>query len=100
MYNIVTRDEESARNEIRFLTRNQSGRATFLPLTVCQPHYISKEAEVICNNTEGFLGFASDFVKLNELTQEKIKVEDELEHKMERWEYLEELNARIKALDR
>ncbi len=28
--------------------------------------------------------FASDFVKLNELTQEKIKVEDELEHKMER----------------
>lgn len=62
MYNIVTRDEESARNAIRFLTRNQSGRATFLPLTVCQPHYISKEAEVICNNTEGFLGFASDFV--------------------------------------
>ena len=44
--------------------------------------------------------FASDFVKLNELTQEKIKVEDELEHKMERWEYLEELNARIKAQDR
>lgn len=43
---------------------------------------------------------ASDFVKLNELTQEKIKVEDELEHKMERWEYLEELNARIKAQDR
>ncbi len=41
--------------------------------------------------------FASDFVKLNELTQEKIKVEDELEHKMERWEYLEELNARIKG---
>ena len=44
--------------------------------------------------------FASDFVKLNELTQEKIKVEDELEHKMERWEYLEELNARIKAQDK
>lgn len=43
---------------------------------------------------------ASDFVKLNELTQEKIKVEDELEHKMERWEYLEELNARITAQDR
>ena len=44
--------------------------------------------------------FASDFVKLNELTQEKIKVEDELEHKMEHWEYLEELNARITAQDR
>lgn len=63
MYNIVTRDEESARNAIRFLTRNQSGRATFLPLTVCQPHYISKEAEVICNHTNGYLGLASDFVE-------------------------------------
>ena len=43
---------------------------------------------------------ASDFVNLTVLSQEKIKVEDELEHKMERWEYLEELNARIKAQDR
>lgn len=37
----------------------------------------------------------SDFVKLNELTQEKIKTEDALEHKMERWEYLEELKAKM-----
>ena len=36
MYNIVTKDEESARNAIRFLKKNQSGRATFLPLNVCQ----------------------------------------------------------------
>ncbi len=62
MYNIVTRDEESARNAIRFLTKNLSGRATFLPLTVCQPHGISKEAEVICTHTNGYLGVASDFV--------------------------------------
>lgn len=66
MYNIVTSDEQSARDAIRFLTRNQSGRATFLPLTVCQPHYISKEAEVICNNTKGYLGLASDFVKYDD----------------------------------
>ncbi len=62
MYNIVTRDEECARNAIRFLTKNLSGRATFLPLTVCQPHGISKEAEVICTHTNGYLGVASDFV--------------------------------------
>ena len=66
MYNIVTSDEQSARDAIRFLTRNQSGRATFLPLTVCQPHYISKEAEVICNNTKGYLGLASDFVRYDD----------------------------------
>ena len=40
---------------------------------------------------------ASDFVKLNDLTKQKSATEDELEHKLERWEYLEELNARINA---
>ncbi|MBQ6221670.1 MAG: AAA family ATPase [Solobacterium sp.] len=65
MYNIVTNNEASARDAIRFLTRNQSGRATFLPLTVCQPHWVSKEAMVICENTEGFLGTAGDFVKFD-----------------------------------
>lgn len=41
--------------------------------------------------------FASDFVKLNELTAQKEKAEQELEAKMERWMYLEELAARIEA---
>lgn len=41
--------------------------------------------------------FARDFVKLNELTLEKEKAEQELEEKMERWMYLEELAARIEA---
>lgn len=41
----------------------------------------------------------SDFVKLNELTKAKIETEDELEHKLERWEYLEELKAKIEAQD-
>lgn len=42
-------------------------------------------------------GCARDFVRLNELTQEKAAAEEELEHKLERWEYLEELNTRIQA---
>lgn len=40
---------------------------------------------------------ASDFVKLNELTKEKEQVEQELEEKMDRWMYLEDLKARIDA---
>ena len=60
--NIVTTDEEAARNAIRFLNRNQSGRATFLPVTVCRPSYVSRENQIICDNTEGYLGNASDFV--------------------------------------
>jgi ATP-binding cassette subfamily F protein uup len=39
----------------------------------------------------------SDFVKLNELTKEKIEAENLLEEKMDRWAYLEELAAKIAA---
>ena len=38
-----------------------------------------------------------DFVKLNELTKEKEATEAALDEKMERWEYLEDLAARIAA---
>lgn len=40
---------------------------------------------------------ATDFVRLNELTEKKTKVNTELEEKLERWEYLEELAAKIEA---
>lgn len=63
MNNIVTRDEQAARDAIRFLTRNMSGRATFLPLNVCKPRYIRREDEIICENTKGYLGLASAFVE-------------------------------------
>ena len=39
--------------------------------------------------------FASDFVKLNEISKEKEDCEAQLEYKMERWEYLEDLAQRI-----
>lgn len=42
------------------------------------------------------LQFARDFVKLKELSEEKEKVEQDLEEKMERWMYLEELAAKIR----
>ncbi len=62
MNNIVTSDEQAARDAIRFLKRNLSGRATFLPINVCQPRYVSRENLIICENTKGYLGIASDFV--------------------------------------
>ena len=61
VYHIVTRDEESARKAIEFLKKNKSGRATFLPLTVCKPHLLKYEDSIICENTKGFLGSAYDF---------------------------------------
>ena len=43
------------------------------------------------------LKVASDFGKLNALSKEKENVEKQLEEKMERWEYLEDLAQRIAA---
>ena len=40
---------------------------------------------------------ATDFVRLNELTKEKTEVNRTLEEKLDRWEYLEELAAKIEA---
>lgn len=40
---------------------------------------------------------ATDFVKLNELMEEKQKTEEALEQKMERWEYLNDLAEKIES---
>ncbi len=61
VYHIVTKDEEAARKAIDFLKKNKSGRATFLPLTVCRQHLVKYEDSIICENTKGFLGTAYDF---------------------------------------
>lgn len=61
VYHIIARDSDSARNAIDFLRKNQSGKATFLPMSVLQERYIGKEQLAIAKNSEGFLGSVSDF---------------------------------------
>lgn len=61
---VLTKDEASARQAISFLKKNQAGRCTFLPLTVCQARYVSKEASLIAKQQEGYLGLASDFCRI------------------------------------
>lgn len=39
--------------------------------------------------------YATDFIELNKLVQEKEMTEDQLQEKMDRWMYLEELNEKI-----
>ena len=66
-----------------------------------QKDYESIEGEMaaledkIASLEADFSKYASDFVKLNELTKEKEAAEQLLEEKMERWMYLEDLAARI-----
>lgn len=63
MYHIVCEDEMSARHAITYLKKNESGRATFLPLSVCKTRHFPKEQQLICENMNGYLGLASDFVE-------------------------------------
>ncbi|MDO5440272.1 MAG: AAA family ATPase [Erysipelotrichaceae bacterium] len=65
-YHIIVKDEEAARKAISFLKKNESGRATFLPITVLKNHEIKYEDEVVCKNTPGYLGVAGDFVTCSE----------------------------------
>lgn len=67
IYNIVVKDEESGRRCITFLKKNQSGRATFLPLTVLKNHELRNEDEIICKATKGYLGVAGDFIMCDEI---------------------------------
>ncbi len=67
MFNIVTKDDEAARNAISFLNKNESGRATFLPLSVLKPRFVNEKEDVICQNFDGFLGYASEFVTCDEI---------------------------------
>ena len=66
LYNIVTTNEEAARNAIKYLKNNKCGRATFLPRNILTERYVAREDEIICENTEGYLGFAADFVSCDQ----------------------------------
>ncbi len=62
-YHIVTRDEAAARYAIGFLKKNRSGRATFLPLTVCRARTVSNQVQVIASHAKGYLGWANESVE-------------------------------------
>ncbi|MEG0368359.1 MAG: chromosome segregation protein SMC, partial [Coprobacillus sp.] len=63
---VVTKSDEDARDAIRFLKDNKSGRATFLPIEVMQARQVREEHIVLCQSTKGFLGVMSDFVRSQE----------------------------------
>ena len=61
---------------------------------------IEKLEEKIAELEEQISKCATDFIKLNELMQEKEKTEAELSDKMERWVYLHDLAEKIEAQKR
>ncbi len=60
--NIVTRDENTAKDMIEFLKKNKLGRATFLPLSSVKPGAGIKDSSVLLE--KGVLGEAADLVNV------------------------------------
>ncbi len=57
--NIVTEDEQAAKDAIRFLKEQNAGRATFLPLTSIRGNVLSQPG---LSQERGYIGIASDLV--------------------------------------
>jgi chromosome segregation protein len=87
MQNIIVEDDQTARNAVQYLKKNNKGRATFLPLNMVNgsrlgDRYLNKLAE-----KEGFIGLAVDLVDFPERLENifnfllgQIVVSDNLEH--------------------
>jgi ATP-binding cassette subfamily F protein uup len=52
--------------------------------------------EQIQTTEQEILHYANDFIRLNELSSQKEDLENQLAKKMERWEYLSELDEKIR----
>lgn len=60
---IVVESDQAARAAINWLKKNNSGRATFLPLQSIQPRFLSSEGKQELKNHPGFIGIASELVR-------------------------------------
>ena len=60
---LVVSDRRLASRMVDYLKENKQGRATFYPLDVIKARYIDKEILDKIENTSGYLGVVSDFIK-------------------------------------
>ena len=72
LYNVLATDTNAATNAINFLKKNESGRATFLPLTALQVRPISKEHEITASAVKGYLGLAKDHASIDSKYQDVV----------------------------
>ncbi len=63
---VITKDEETAKEAVRYLKHNNLGRATFFPLDVIKKRYIDKESLELLKKQDGFVGVLADLVTTDE----------------------------------
>lgn len=63
---IVVDDDTAAINAIEFLKERKLGRATFFPLNIIKPRYVSEDIIDNIKNIHGYLGVLSDMISFEE----------------------------------
>lgn len=71
--NIITDNEQVAKEAITYLKNNQLGRATFLPLNVIKPRAVDYNFINSLKSIDGFINTADNLVKYDELYSNIIK---------------------------
>lgn len=70
MQQIVVHDEQTAKNAIQYLKRNDAGRATFLPMNVVRGKRLEERG---IETQNGFVGLASELVQSDEAYREIVR---------------------------
>ncbi|GAX05487.1 chromosome segregation protein SMC [Secundilactobacillus pentosiphilus] len=63
---VVVTDEAAGKAAIRYLTQNQLGRSTFLPLNKIRLNQVDHDTLSKCQQAPGFLGVAADLVRVTD----------------------------------
>ncbi|MDD7793766.1 chromosome segregation protein SMC [Clostridium sp. 'White wine YQ'] len=87
--NIITEDENTAKNLIDYLKSNKLGRATFLPLTIIQGKKINIDNRI--KDIPGYIGIASDLVKYDN------KYESAIQYSLGRTLIVETMESALKV---
>ena len=59
---VIVKDEDSAKEAIRYLKNNNLGRATFFPINVIKRRYIDENTLSVLKTIEGYIGILADLV--------------------------------------
>ena len=60
---VIVKNEEAAKNSIKYLNENKLGRVTFFPLNIIKTKNIDSDTYQELNSLKGFIGVAKDLVK-------------------------------------
>ncbi len=59
---IIVKDEECAKEAIRYLKNNNLGRATFFPINVIKKRYVDDNTKKLVESLDGYIGILADLV--------------------------------------